>query len=102
MTEEGYEIVRQKIQNENNHSYVDSKGIKSARDSIAKHYGDGKITGEDVVITHGANMGLFYLLLSICNPGDNILVPEPGYPFYHNLAPAMQVEARIYNLLAEK
>jgi tyrosine aminotransferase len=47
-------------------------------------------------------MGLFYLLLSICNPGDNILVPEPGYPFYHNLAPAMQVEARIYNLLAEK
>jgi len=63
--------------------------LLSARASVAKHFGseESKLTSSDVILTHGANMGLFNLLLSILNPGDNILVPEPGYPFFHLTAP---------------
>lgn len=47
-------------------------------------------------------MGLFYILQASTNPGDNILVPEPSYPFYHKTAPALGVECRKYRLLPHK
>jgi len=40
-----------------------------------------------VILTHGANMGLFTALMSITNPGDNILVPDIGYPFFNKTGP---------------
>ena len=55
---------------------------------MAKHFGGSdKITANDVILTHGANMGLFTALMSITNPGDNILVPEIGYPFFNKTGP---------------
>lgn len=47
-------------------------------------------------------MGLFIALMSITNPGDNILVPQPGYPFFEHTGPSMGVEARGYRLKNEK
>lgn len=60
------------------------------------------ITPNDVILSHGANMGLFISLMSITNPGDNVLVPEPGYPFFHKNGPSVGVEARSYKLNPEK
>lgn len=47
-------------------------------------------------------MGLFYIFLSSVNEGENILVPEPSYPFYHKLAPSLKAETIGYNLLEDK
>ncbi|EGR29312.1 tyrosine aminotransferase, putative [Ichthyophthirius multifiliis] len=47
-------------------------------------------------------MGLYYLLLATANPGDNILVPEPSYPFYHKNAPSIGVQIRPYQLLPQQ
>lgn len=90
MPQIGYDIVKKCILNPKNHSYTPSNGTVAAREAVAKHYSAGtdlKIGAPDVIITHGANMGLFIALMSITNPGDNILVPEPGYPFFHKTAP---------------
>ena len=46
-------------------------------------------------------MGLYITLLSICNEGDNILVPEPSYPFYNKTAPALGVNVKKYQLKAD-
>ena len=80
-----------------------SIGVEEARKSIIKHFGGGKnIHPSDVIITSGVNMGLLYCLEGICNPGENILVPETGYPFYDQLAPSRGVEVRKYKLFKEK
>lgn len=104
MPQAGYDIVKKSILNPKNHSYAASNGSIAARNAIAKHFGGSNmtITGNDVILTHGANMGLFISLMSITNSGDNILVPEPGYPFFHKNGPSVGVEARSYKLNPEK
>lgn len=54
------------------------------------------INAGDVILSHGANMGLFIALMSITNPGDNILVPEPGYPFFDKNGPVIKHFIKIY------
>ena len=57
---------------------------------------------DDVVLFHGANMALLNILQASCDEGDNILVPEIGYPFYEYVAPAYGVEVRKYKQIKEK
>jgi len=104
LPEEAYEIMRKSISNPNNHGYTNSIGTLECRVAVAKHFkGPNMELGpNDVVMVSGANMGLFVLLLSMCNSGDNILVPETGYPFFHKVAPALGVEVRPYKLIPEK
>ena len=56
------------------------------------------MTANDVVIQHGANQGLFCAILSFTNPGDDILVPEFGYPIFEKIAPALNVNLIKYKL----
>ena len=37
---------------------------------------------EDMLITHGGSEALMFTLATICNPGDEVLVPEPYYSNY--------------------
>jgi aspartate/methionine/tyrosine aminotransferase len=43
-------------------------------------------------------MGLLAILLAFTNEGDEVLVPEIGYPFYHDLCPALKRVAVQYKL----
>lgn len=43
-----------------------------------------RVSASDVIVTHGTNMALFMALMSITNPGDNILVPSNGDTFFCN------------------
>lgn len=42
------------------------------------------------------------VLMAFTNPGDEILVPEIGYPVFEKLAPAIQVKVHHYKLKSEK
>lgn len=53
-------------------------------------------------MTHGANIGLYHCIAALVNEGENILVPEPSYPFYKKLSKAFGVDARPYKLVPEK
>lgn len=44
-------------------------------------------------------MGLLNLIFAFCNEGDNILVPEPSYPFYQKLGKGLGVGVRAYDLV---
>lgn len=85
MNQVGYDIIKNSIKHSDSAKYPDPEGHLEARTSVAKHFSgeNNQLLSDDVILTHGANMGLYLLLLSILNPGDNVLVPEPGYPFYH-------------------
>lgn len=50
------------------------------------------------MITSGVNFGLYYIFIASCEPGQNILVPECGYPFYDMIAPSFGVGVRKYKL----
>ena len=65
--------------------YVDPPGLPALRDAIAASLawrGVGGATAESVVVVPGAKPMVFYALLSVLEPGDEVLVPDPGFPIY--------------------
>ena len=41
-------------------------------------------------------------ILSLADPGQNILIPQPGFPLYSTIAHGHGIETRDYNLLPER
>jgi aspartate aminotransferase/aminotransferase len=64
--------------------YTPTAGLPSLRTAIARHFAASGIpaTAEQVVVTPGAVFGLATALLAVTDPGDEVLVPDPGWPNY--------------------
>ena len=63
--------------------YTPNAGMMELRELVARRYG---ASVEQVVITAGVQEGLFCVLSSLAGPGDEILVPDPGFPAYAMIA----------------
>jgi aspartate/methionine/tyrosine aminotransferase len=53
---------------------------------------------EQIVVTPGANISIFYAILATANPGDEVLVPDPGFPTYLSALQMCGVKAVPYPL----
>lgn len=69
-------------------SYANSKGIPQLINSFVKYYNNHKINfnSDDIVITNGGSEALLFSMLTLCDVGDEILIPEPYYSNYNSLA----------------
>lgn len=47
----------------------------------------------------GSKEGILHVTLALCNPGDKVLVPNPGYPTYTSLSKILGQEIINYDLL---
>ncbi|MEK6954689.1 MAG: pyridoxal phosphate-dependent aminotransferase [Candidatus Micrarchaeota archaeon] len=68
--------------------YGPSAGMPDARRAVAEY--SGKIRGieispDEVVIVPGGKPIMFYAILAIANPGDEIIYPNPGFPIYESM-----------------
>lgn len=73
--------------------------INSIRDYFAR---DGIIFDEDeVLITNGGSEALTFTTIAICNPGDEILVPEPFYTNYMSFTGEVNVSIKPITTLAK-
>jgi aspartate/methionine/tyrosine aminotransferase len=69
--------------------YSPSSGIAEARKAVAEHVSRTRsvdVTAENVVILPGAKPALFCSMFSTINPGDEVIVPCPGFPTYESVA----------------
>jgi len=80
--------------------YAPSTGYLESRQAVADHIGDG-IGPEDVVLCSGCSCSLDLCISAVANPGQNILVPRPGFPLYSTLANGLGIKTKEYNLLPE-
>ncbi len=65
--------------------YNPNAGIYELREAIAERYSKDLgyvIEAENVMVTVGAMEAIFLALAAILNHGDEVLVPDPGYPNY--------------------
>tara|TARA_A100001015_G_scaffold305884_1_gene399271 strand:+ start:2002 stop:2583 length:582 start_codon:yes stop_codon:yes gene_type:complete len=51
-----------------------------------------------VLITTGANSIIYYLIKIICNPGDEVIIPSPGFPTYISASKANGVKIKYLKL----
>jgi aspartate/methionine/tyrosine aminotransferase len=78
----------------------DPLGIVSARDEVAKLWGERGVTArpDRVVMTASTSEAYAYALKLFCDPGDEVLVPTPSYPLFEHLARLEGVSLRPYRL----
>ena len=64
--------------------YVNPAGLPVLRDAIAASlaWRGVRAAAENVVVVPGAKPMLFYALLAVLEAGDEVLVPDPGFPIY--------------------
>jgi aspartate aminotransferase len=68
-------------------SYCPSAGIPEFREAAADYLGTSRglsIEPERVLIGTGAKPFLFFTILATCNPGDEVIYPDPGFPIYES------------------
>jgi aspartate/methionine/tyrosine aminotransferase len=68
--------------------YGPSAGLPELREAIAHDVGRSRsiaIRPEQVVVTPGAKPIMFYVLLALAQPGDEVIYPNPGFPIYESV-----------------
>jgi LL-diaminopimelate aminotransferase len=77
------------LSNRSHHRYPPGRGLNRLIDSIRawiqRRYGLS-IDRDEVLVTIGSKEAIAHLPLAIVNPGDTVLIPDPGYPVYYSAA----------------
>jgi aspartate aminotransferase len=69
--------------------YVPAPGTPELRSAVAaflERTGRLRTTPDRVVITPGAKPIMFFTILALCQAGDEVLYPDPGFPMYASIA----------------
>jgi aspartate aminotransferase len=68
--------------------YSHSAGFESYRTKLAETYRKGglPVNTEDIIITTGGSEALIFGFMTTCNPGDEVIIPEPFYANYNGFA----------------
>jgi aspartate aminotransferase len=68
--------------------YSHSAGFESYRNGLSAYYLKTGINvqQEDIIITTGGSEALIFGFMTTCNPGDEIIIPEPFYANYNGFA----------------
>ena len=87
------------------HGYQPTVGIPELRQAMANFYKrwydvdlDPKTEIQPLI---GSKEGILHTTLAFCNPGDEVLVPNPGYPTYTSLSKILGAKIVNYNLREE-
>ncbi len=84
--------------------YAGSQGIPELIEAIRKYYTTYNMdfAEEDIIVTNGGSEALLFSFMAACDPGDNILVPEPFYTNYNGFAQCLNIEVKSVTTLAEE
>jgi aspartate/methionine/tyrosine aminotransferase len=75
--------------------YTEALGLPALRERIALHYRQSygvEVSPAEVIVTAGSSAGFVLAFLALLDEGARLLMPEPGYPCYRNIARAFGIE----------
>ena len=85
-------------------AYATSQGNNDLRDAISRYYKEFNIPidREDIIVTNGGSEALLFAFMTMCDPGDEVLIPEPFYANYNAFAGSVNVKVRPITTKAEE
>ena len=90
---------------ETNHSYQSYNGLPELRIAFAewyqKRYDVELDPNTEILPLIGSKEGILHVSLTFLNPGDGVLVPDPGYPTYTSVSRLVGAEIFTYDLTEE-
>jgi aspartate aminotransferase len=69
--------------------YVPAPGILPLRESVARFLSERRglrASPDQVVVTPGAKPIMFFTMMALCDEGDEVIYPDPGFPMYESIA----------------
>lgn len=84
------------------HGYQPTAGISELREAMARFYerwyGVALDPSCEIQPLIGSKEGILHVTLAFCNPGDEVLIPDPGYPTYTALNKILGTKITYYDL----
>ena len=84
------ETLNKEASDPENHGYQSYIGIPELRKAFAawyeKHYSVSLDPESEILPLIGSKEGIMHISLAFLNPGDGVLIPNPGYPTYSSVS----------------
>jgi len=84
------------------HQYQSYQGLPELREAIAEFYqskfGVTTNPANEILPLMGSKEGIMHISMAFLNPGDEVLIPNPGYPTYTSVTKLVDAKPRYYNL----
>jgi LL-diaminopimelate aminotransferase len=101
-SENTIEALDLSAKNPANHGYQNYKGIPALRQSIADFsksiYAVDLNAETEILPLMGSKEGIMHIMMAFVNEGDEVLIPDPGYPTYSSVAKLVGGKIRTYEL----
>ena len=105
-SEETIRVLCEQAQRPDTHGYQPTVGIPELRQAMAdwykRWYGVELDPATEIQPLIGSKEGILHVTLALVNPGDQVLVPNPGYPTYTSLNRILGSEIVNYNLREDR
>jgi LL-diaminopimelate aminotransferase len=98
--------MQQSLFDEKAHEYQSYQGLPELRKGMAdfyqKHFKISLDFNTEILPLMGSKEGIMHISLAFLNEGDEVLIPNPGYPTYASVTELVQAKAVLYDLDAGK
>ncbi|MGA8853850.1 MAG: aminotransferase class I/II-fold pyridoxal phosphate-dependent enzyme [Christiangramia sp.] len=99
------EALNKALADNSAHQYQPYKGVPELRNAMVdfykKHYQVTLDPNSEILPLMGSKEGIMHISMAFLNPGDEVLLPDPGYPTYSSVAKLVDAKERNYELKAE-
>jgi alanine-synthesizing transaminase len=77
------------------------RGLATARSAVARYYAerDAQVPVDDIFLTTSTSEAYSFVFRALCDPQDELLIPQPSYPLFEFLADIQDVRLLRYPLI---
>lgn len=96
--------IKQALQDAKAHQYQSYIGLPELREAIrdfySRSYGASLDAETEILPLMGSKEGIMHISMAFLNAGDEVLIPNPGYPTYSAVTKLVQATPKFYDLEA--
>lgn len=97
------EVLKGCLNDEMAHQYQSYIGLPELREAMAsfykEHYSVSLSPLREILPLMGSKEGIMHISMAFLNEGDEVLIPNPGYPTYASAAKLLNAKPRYYDLI---
>jgi len=99
------EAIQQAVLQEDAHKYQSYQGLPAFRQAVAdfyqKNYQVAVNPENEILPLMGSKEGILHISMAFLNKGDQVLIPNPGYPTYTSVTNLVEAVPVFYDLTSE-
>lgn len=96
------DAIAESFKNQNAHKYQSYQGLPELREAMARfykeHFSVNLNPSTQILPLMGSKEGIMHISMAYLNEGDEVLIPNPGYPTYQSVTNLVGAKGILYDL----